>query len=48
MDTIALLDLDRGAITFYKTGIGTTFYKNRMETAIAFVGLALIAIAGMA
>ena len=38
MDTIALLDLDRGAIAFYKITIraAIAFYKNRIRTAIAF------------
>jgi hypothetical protein len=39
MDTIALLDLDRGAIAFYKKIIETViaFEKNKIRTAIAFL-----------
>jgi hypothetical protein len=39
MDTIALLDLDRGAIAFYQNTIGTAiaFEKNKIRTAIAFL-----------
>jgi hypothetical protein len=39
MDTIALLDLDRGAITFYKTRMGAAiaFDKITIRAAIAFL-----------
>jgi hypothetical protein len=42
---IALFGLDRGAIAFYKTQIGTAiaFYKNTRGTAIALINFIVCA-----